>query len=68
MNSLLDDPALAARLTAQGAEDVLHFRWDELVRPGDHPRRADPGSLSGARCAGWSSLPRPTTLTPPSWA
>jgi glycosyltransferase involved in cell wall biosynthesis len=32
IDSLLDDPALAARLTAQAAEDVLHFRWDELVR------------------------------------
>jgi glycosyltransferase involved in cell wall biosynthesis len=32
IDSLLDDPALAARLTAQGARDVLDFRWDELVR------------------------------------
>ena len=31
VDSLLDDPALAGRLRARAAKDVLGYRWDELV-------------------------------------
>jgi glycosyltransferase involved in cell wall biosynthesis len=31
IDALLDDPALAARLTDRAARDVLAYRWDELV-------------------------------------
>ena len=31
VDSLLDDPALAGRLRARAAHDVLAYRWDELV-------------------------------------